>query len=217
MRKLETIAALALDTGWKLVDTSYRAIDTLMLQARGTSDIQLTTDPDPSAPPYFTLKGNTAMSLDMGGAMVTALTSEELVSGGNFDSAADFALWTCDLADWTHDAVAGDVDKDQDGVTTLSQAITVEAGALYEITYKLTACTVGSVTASIGGTSGQARSTADTFTEVLEAVNTTTITFTPTNTSRFTIDNISVKKLTRPKLFARVASGTATLEIMVTQ
>lgn len=179
------------------IDLGMLAFKSVRLSCRTANDIYLSNIA--SGATYSRIASGDFIDLVLDGNALDVTEGGELVSGGGFVSAAEFALWTCDLADWTHDDVADDVDKDADGVTTLSQALTGVIGATYKLVHKITAVTVEGETPTLFGTAGVARTTAATFTEYIIATDATTgIVITPTNISRFTIDDISVKRITWP-------------------
>lgn len=76
----------------------------------------------------------------------------------------------------------------------LTNAMTVVAGRMYEVTYTVANRTVGAVTVSIGGASGTARSTNATFTETIVATGTGALTFTGSGFSG-EVDNVKVIEL----------------------
>jgi hypothetical protein len=115
----------------------------------------------------------------------------ELVTDGSFAAGS----WTFGTG-WSHDAVNLEADKGSDGTGTLTQAITIASGSLYKVTFTVKNRTVGSVTPTIGGVSLGAISTNGTYNFYVKAVSTATLVFTPTNTSRFSIDDVSVKAVT---------------------
>jgi len=112
------------------------------------------------------------------------------VTNGTFTGAA--TGWTLGAA-WAYNANA--VDKNADGTTLLEQDVSAAANDLYLVTYTVSNWTVGSVTVAVGGASGTARSANGTYLETLKATGTGNLTFTPTNTARFTIDTVSVQKV----------------------
>lgn len=79
------------------------------------------------------------------------------------------------------------------GTATLvpNPALSILVGHEYEVTYTISARTTGSVTMSLGGTTGTARSTNGTFTEKLTATTTGNLTFTPTTDFNGALDDIS--------------------------
>jgi hypothetical protein len=111
------------------------------------------------------------------------------VANGNFTGNA--TGWTL-AAGFTYNANA--VDKDGDGTGVLEQDIDAKTDELYTLVFTISSLTVGTVTASIGGTSGDEVSANGTYTQYIRAVDTTNLKFTPSNTARFTIDTIAVHK-----------------------
>ena len=113
-------------------------------------------------------------------------TFTDYVTNGAFSSDAS---WTKG-AGWT---IGSGVATATGAISTaLSQttAITLEAGRAYTVTFTATR-SAGSVTVSLGGTSGTARSTSATFSEVIVAGSTQILAFTGTGFTG-TIDNVSV-------------------------
>jgi len=77
----------------------------------------------------------------------------------------------------------------------LEQNLSLTEGTLYAVTFTIPLRTGGSVTPSLGGTAGTARSSAATYTEVIVAGSTAPIEFTGTAYIG-TIDDVSVKEIT---------------------
>jgi hypothetical protein len=101
--------------------------------------------------------------------------------------------------DWTYGT--NNVAKDQDGTETMTHdnfAATV--GHKYLISYTISGeGTKGTLTVTCGGTAGAAQTLANgTFTEEITATTTDGLVFTPSNSSRFTIDSITVYDLSEP-------------------
>lgn len=114
------------------------------------------------------------------------------VTNGTFTGNAND--WTL-AAGWTYNANA--VDKDGDGVGTLSQAAgdmvtPIVVGGTYTIQFTISNHTVGTVTPTCGGETLGVRSSDGTFSEEFTATTTDGLAFTPTNTARFTIDTITI-------------------------
>src|SRR3989338_9430576 len=130
----------------------------------------------------------------------------EKVTNGTFTGAA--TSWTLGTG-WAYSA--NTVTKNADGTGTLSQTSAAMATALvpgetYALTFTVSSLTVGSFVPSVGGQTLQTiyfRSTtgSGTFTQYFVATSTADLVFTPTNTSRFTLDTISVKKITGGDLY----------------
>lgn len=91
--------------------------------------------------------------------------------------------------------------KGSDGTGTLAQDLTytntsqVAKNTTYEVAFTISGWTVGSVTPSLGGVTGTAVSANGTYTQYFNTTSNATLAFTPTNTSRFTIDTITRKRV----------------------
>lgn len=116
---------------------------------------------------------------------VTNGTFAEYVTNGAFASDTGWTKGT----GW---AIAAGVASATTASTALSQtsAITLIAGYTYTITYTVTR-SAGTVTPSIGGTAGTARSSSATFTETIVAGSTQILAFTGVGFTG-TVDNVSV-------------------------
>lgn len=79
--------------------------------------------------------------------------------------------------------------------TALSQNLGEASGDLYTVVFTIASVSAGSVTPSIGGVAGTARTTAATFTEVFRATGTTNFELTPSNDFAGAVSNIIVYKL----------------------
>ena len=134
----------------------------------------------------------------------TSLGAEKLTNGNFTGSATGWTLGT----GWAYGT--NNVTKNSDGTGTLSQATgdmvsVFEVGKLYKISFDVSAWTVGDFTITAGGqTIGYWRHVAGTNAETYEyyfiAESNTALTITPTNTSRFTLDNISIKEIAEGNL-----------------
>ena len=80
--------------------------------------------------------------------------------------------------------------------TSGSMVSTVIIGETYSLSYTISGWSVGTVTPTIGGVTLTARSADGTYNEKFVAVSTTALVFTPSNTARFTIDTVTLKKVT---------------------
>lgn len=131
--------------------------------------------------------GISAGSTGVGGASYGA----ELVSNGNF---ASDTIWTKGIG-WV---IAAGVASSADS-TAITQAITLTAGSVYEITYTITARTSGTAQIQLtGGTTvnGLVRSSTGTFTEQLIAVSGNTTIGIIGNIFIGSIDNVTAKQVT---------------------
>ena len=114
----------------------------------------------------------------------------EKVTNGTFTG--DATGWTLGAA-WAYNA--NTVVKNADGTTTLAQDVSAVADEIYRVEYAVSGWSVGTVTVSVGGVSGTARGANGTYVEYITATGTGNLIFTPTNTARFTVDTVSVKKV----------------------
>lgn len=120
--------------------------------------------------------------------------SSEIVLNGSFASGAS---WTA-ASGWV--ITGGKAQHTSNGTGNLSQTNLVVNGLRYRLTYEVLDVTVGSVTVSCGGNTFTARSSNGTYTEYFVATNNAALSFTPTNTARLSIDNVSIKQLTGSEL-----------------
>lgn len=150
-------------------------------------------------------------------AQPLSLGSEKLTNP-NFTGSA--ASWTLG-AGWAYSA--NTVVKNADGTGTLSQAVwsmvtQFIVGEVYTLSFTLSAFTVGSFTASAWGITLKLMEFSvennwfKTFT--FTAVSNTAVTFTPSNTSRFTIDTVTLKKHTAWNLGVAWTTYTNALKVM---
>lgn len=113
------------------------------------------------------------------------------VANGTFTGSA--ASWTVG-AGWAYAANA--VGHTSDGTATLAQTTTIapRAGLTYLVTYTISGWTVGDITVGFGGGTAETRTLTGngTYTDVVTATaNTGDLTFTPSNTARYTIDTVT--------------------------
>lgn len=132
------------------------------------------------------------------------LGSEKITNGTFTGSSTGWTLGT----GWAYSS--NTVTKNADGTGTLSQSSAsmvtpLVAGEMYYLRYQISSFTTGTFTVSCGGVTFTANTTDITsesnvqgngWEEIFVAQNTNALTFTPSNTSRFTIDNVILKKVT---------------------
>ena len=145
--------------------------------------------------------GNTAIGthypsyfLDVNGSTIIAddtSVGAEKVTNGTFTGNANG--WTLGTG-WSY--ASNTIRKSADGTGTLSQNVGAVVGEFYAVTFTVSSWTVGEFTPTLGGASGKPMSGNGTWTIHLLATTTGDLIFTPTDTSRFFLDNISVKKIT---------------------
>lgn len=116
--------------------------------------------------------------------------SSELVTNGSFTGSA--TGWSLGSG-WTYSS--NSVSHSSNGTATLTQSIGLQAGELVILTYTISNWTVGTVTPTVGSTLLTARSADGTYTERFITTGSGAVVFSPSNTARFTIDNVSVKRL----------------------
>lgn len=148
----------------------------------------------PNASSCFTIAGQT--EIQSGGLLASnylkrdAAAGSEQVANGNFTGNAD--NWTLGTG-FTYNSNA--VNKDGDGTAALEQDVSAVDGEIYLLTYTISNYTVGSVTPQVGNANGTARSANGTYSDSIHSIGTGNLQFVPTNTARFTIDTVSVKKV----------------------
>ncbi len=111
--------------------------------------------------------------------------NRQLVANGNF---ASDTLWT--KTTWT--IAAGVADIAAAATDTMTQAIAITPGVNYLVTFTITAFTGGTVTPILGGTSGTARGSAATFSEIIKAGSTNNLISFSAAGATLTIDNVTV-------------------------
>lgn len=118
-------------------------------------------------------------------------TATERLTNGSFTGNANG--WTLTTG-WTYASNA--VSHSANGIGPLVQIPTLQWGERWEISFTLSAFTAGSVTVAFGGNTLGTFSSNGTY--VFRVTNTNIvngIAFAPTNTARFTVDNVSAKVL----------------------
>lgn len=124
--------------------------------------------------------------------LYTYSTLTERVANGTFTGSA--SSWTLNSG-WAYSS--NSVSHSSNGTGVLTQTMSsIVKGKFYKLTFTISGWTVGSVTPVCGGNTLTARSADGTYTEYfLNSNASAVISFTPTNTARFTIDNVSVVEL----------------------
>ena len=156
--------------------------------AGSTGDVQFNTDGafDSDSGNFFWDKTNHR-------SITKGSVNSEKVASGDFSSGLGWVT----TSGWT--VSGGIATHGSNGTGTLSQSASVmttrpEPGRLHVFTYTISGLTTGSVTPTIAGTALQTRSADGTYTEYFVPTNVSLgIVFTPTNTARFSIDNVSLK------------------------
>lgn len=125
-----------------------------------------------------------------GALQIDASPGSEKVTNGSFTGDADD--WTLTTG-WAYSS--NTVVHNADGTGTLSQDISAVANEIYKVVFTISALTAGNVTVAVGGVSGTNRTANGTYTEYIKATGTGSLTFTPSTTARFTLDDVSVKRV----------------------
>lgn len=136
-------------------------------------------------------------------AMVHSTLGSEKITNTGFSSGSS---WTA-TSGWS--IASGVATHGSNGTGALTQALAsmvtpLAIGETYVLTYTVSGWTVGTVTPSCGGATLTARGADGTYSERFVATTLGILSFTPTNTARFAIDNVSLKRLSGGVL----ASGT---------
>src|SRR3990167_963664 len=153
-----------------------------------------------NAPEKMTVNGNIF-------AIDSSVVGAEKITNGTFTGSA--ASWTLNTG-WTYSADT--VLHSSNGTGTLLQTSAnmvtpLVVGETYILTFDLSAPSVGTVRPACGGVTlpiiiTDANAMTGTHTFVFTATSTADLTFTPSNTARFTIDTVSLKKCTGGNLKA---------------
>lgn len=121
--------------------------------------------------------------------LYSTLGAEKVANGGFTGSASSWTVGS-GYSYSTNAVIHG-----SNGTAALQQNISALNGELYLATFTISGWTVGTVTPSLGGVTGTAVGANGTYSQYFLATSTANLAFTPTNTARFTIDNVSVKRL----------------------
>lgn len=112
----------------------------------------------------------------------------QLVTNGGFGADTNWtkATWTISAGVATIAAAATD---------TMTQAIAITPGFTYLVTFTVTSFTGGTVTPILGGTSGTARGSAATFSEVIKAGSTNNLINFSASAATLSIDNVTILQM----------------------
>ncbi len=152
--------------------------------AGSTGNIQYNTSNAFDADPYFNYD-ETAKRFEVFGSLGT-----EIINNGSFTGSA--SGWTLPTG-WAYSS--NSVSHSSNGTGALAQTPTIFAGELYVLTLDVSNFTVGSFNIGIGGISVATISANGSYSFRIAPTNSNSLNLTPTNTSRFTVDNVSLKKL----------------------
>jgi hypothetical protein len=112
----------------------------------------------------------------------------ELTTNGGFGADTN---WT--KATWT--IAAGVASIAGAATDTMTQAIAITPGVNYLVTFTVTAFTGGTVTPILGGTSGTARGSAATFSEIIKAGSANNLISFSASGATLSIDNVSILQM----------------------
>lgn len=219
MRVAKLLTAMALDVNsfWP-IDLGLLALKSIVLQCRTAKDVYLSNDP--LGAKFFTLKSGASITIDLDGGVLDVSEGTELVTNGIFLTNAN--AWVFNTDDWTYQVSTGDIDHDQNGTHPLSQNFVTVPGGHYRMGYKVLDQAAAGFTVSLGGTVGLSRAADGIYVDYLLVTGATGgIVFTPENTSRFTLDDVSVKRITFPgsssPIYVKGAEAGLYLEIIALQ
>lgn len=118
----------------------------------------------------------------------------EKVTNGTFGSSSWWTLWTGWTISW------GTANHASNGTWTLSQSFSAYIWEIYTVSFTMSGWTVGTVSLTAWGVPVVSDIGANgTYTYKFVATTTWNVIFTPTNTARFSLDNVSIKKMSGGK------------------
>lgn len=112
----------------------------------------------------------------------------QLVANGDFGADAIWAKTT-----WTISAGVASIAGA--ATDTMTQAIAITPGRSYLVTFTVTSFTAGTVTPILGGTSGTARGSAATFSEIIVAGNAGNLISFSASAATLSIDNVTILQM----------------------
>lgn len=180
-------------TGQVLTKISNSDFDSSWQDSTGGITGSLTATRIPYALNSTTLTDNAYLYYDSTNSVVESFSGlgSEKVTNGTFTGSA--TGWTVGSG-WAYSS--NTMTKNANGTGTLSQNISVVLGDEYYVSFVISSMTVSSVTVTLGGQTLGTITANGTYTYRVAPTSTANLVFTPTNTSRFTIDTVSVKALT---------------------
>lgn len=193
------------EVGYQIIKTPFDASGIVYLR---WPNLKIADQGKPLILPHYTDRTvqvfgtfGTSGQVDIEGSLEPALDDEaeslELLTNGGFTGSA--TGWTLGAA-WGYNA--NTVLKNGDGTNTLSQDPgVVTVGKLYRLSYRVTALSVGNFTASLGGVNGTQRTATGKYSDYIVATSAAGVAFTPSNTARFTLDDITLMESVRWFIF----------------
>lgn len=136
-------------------------------------------------------------------------TTNEIVANGSFTGAA--TSWTVPSG---MAYSSNSVSKTSNGTGALTQNVSLYVQREHILTYVISNWTVGTITPSVGGFTCPAVSANTPNPHICRFVATSSsaLTFTPSNTARFTIDTISLKRMTGTNTTSNINTGGLSVE-----
>jgi len=112
----------------------------------------------------------------------------QLVANGTFSADVSWTKTT-----WTISAGVASIAGA--ATDTMTQAIAITPGVAYLVTFNVTSITGGTVTPILGGTSGTARGSAATFSEIINAGNAGNLINFSASAADLSIDNVTILQM----------------------
>lgn len=112
----------------------------------------------------------------------------QLVKTGDFAADANWTKTTWSISAGVATIAAASTD-------TMTQAISITPGVNYLVTFTVTSFTGGTVTPILGGTSGTARGSAATFSEIIKAGSTNNLINFSASAATLSIDNVTILQM----------------------
>lgn len=112
----------------------------------------------------------------------------QLVTNGTFSADTNWTKTTWTIAAGVASIAAASTD-------TMTQAIAIRPGVAYLVTFTVTSFTGGTVTAILGGTSGTARGSAATFSEIIVAGSSNNLINFSASAATLSIDNATILQM----------------------
>ncbi len=122
---------------------------------------------------------------------IIGVEGADVVVNGDWATDSDWSYG----ADWSFDTNKADCAAGAGTVMEPAAALTVVAGATYEVTYTMSSFVAGTCVMSIGGTNGTSRGSDATFVERIVAGDTTNLKFTGDAAGDYQIDDVIVKRV----------------------
>ncbi len=143
----------------------------------------------------YTVKSTTLTSTVLTGYVIMTGAVDPAAGSGTLTKISGTGPTTMTYASWSqvgaHTGTGGTLSQ-----TSAAMVTPLVPYQIYRLTYTMIGRSTGSVTPSIAGATLTTQSLDGVYTEDFVALSTADLLFTPTSTSRFAIDNVTVKQLT---------------------